>query len=366
MSLFRSKKENKSGRGHDHEDYEKKSERIHAWSNLLRSISKFLWVIVLIIVLAAVGKIFVFKSGKDTKAVKPLKKPVVEKVDWTRVDKEIEKLMMEARLETEKLASERLDQWIDRNMARVDNDFLEWYFSYWTQQELGIKALLAQVWHWVDSDSPSAAEKVTQEVQEEFTNRVIRPQIAQMEIERMINEIVTYYTATLKGKLDGIPGEYNINPADWDRYISDIAVMVKNVEANRSTSLSFKALVGVTAGGAIVVVRALRPVITRIGAKISAKLAAKSAAKMAAKTGGKVAAKTGGKFLGTIIAIGIIIWDVWDHYATVKKAKPVLRKNIHDYLKEVKQSILHDPEYGIMTIIYHMEQDISGKVGSRQ
>jgi hypothetical protein len=353
MSAFRNKG-NKSGK-----DYEKKSERLHAWSHLLRSISKFLWLIVILIVLVALGKMFVFKSGKDSRVTEPVKKTVVKKVDWSQVDKEIEKVMVEARLETEKLAADRLDQWIDKNMARVDSDFLKWYFSYWTQQELGIKALLAQVWHWVDSDSPSAAERVTREVQEEFTNRVIRPQIAQLEMERIIDEIVSYYTAVLKGKLEKIPGEYQIKPADWDRYISDISVMVKNVEANRGTSIPLKALVGLTAGGAILVVKALRPVITKIGAKISSKLAAKSAAKMAAKTGGKVAAKTGGKFLGAIIAVGIIIWDVWDHHATVKKAKPVLRQNIYDYLKEVKRSILHDPEYGIMTVIYQMEQGIS-------
>jgi hypothetical protein len=34
-------------------DYEKKSQRIYAWSNLLKAISKFLWLIVIIIVLAA-------------------------------------------------------------------------------------------------------------------------------------------------------------------------------------------------------------------------------------------------------------------------------------------------------------------------
>jgi hypothetical protein len=80
---------------------------------------------------------------------------------------------------------------------------------------------------------------------------------------------------------------------------------------------------------------------------------------MAAKTGGMVAAKTGGRFLGTFIAVGIIMWDVWDHYQTKKKALPVLRNNIKDYLNEVKESIIHDPEYGIMTIIYNMEHGIS-------
>lgn len=342
-------------------DYDKKSNRLHAWSDLIRSISKFLWLIVILIILGVLGKLFVFKSDKDTRPRGPVTKPVVEKIDWNQVNKEIAKVMSEARMETETLASSKLDTWIDENMKRVDEDFLEWYFGYWTQQKLGLSSLLAQVWHWVDSDSPTAAEALTETVQEEFTNRVIRPQIAQMEMERLINEIIAHYSTTLKGKLERIPTQYKIKPADWERYIEDISVMVKNVEANRGTPLALKAVVGVTAGGAVLMVNALRPVITKIGAKISSKMAAKTASKMAAKTGGKVAAKTGGKFLGTIVAVGIIIWDVWDHYATKKKAKPVLRQNIYDYLKEVKQSILHDPDYGIMTIIYEMEKSVAAE-----
>ena len=38
---------------------------------------------------------------------------------------------------------------------------------------------------------------------------------------------------------------------------------------------------------------------------------------------------------------------------------PVLRRNIYDYLKEVKKSILHDPGYGIITVIYQLEKGIS-------
>lgn len=341
------------------EDYEKKSQRIYAWSDLLKSISKFLWIIVIVIALAAVGKMFIFKSGKDAKPPEPVKKTVVEKVDWSMVNKAIENTMMEARKETEEMAAAKLDFWIEKNMERVDNDFLEWYFGYWNQQKLGLQGLLAQVLHWVDGDNPSAAEKLTQVVQEEFAGRVIRPQIAQLELERTVNEIVAHYCFILKGKLEEIPSEYKIERVDWERYIADISVMVKNVEANRSTPLSLKAIVGVTAGGTLLVVKSLKPIITKIGGKISSKLAAKTAGKMAAKTGGKVAAKSGGKFLGSIVAIGIIIWDVWDHYSTKKKAKPVLRQNILDYLKEVKQNILHDPEYGIMTVIYGMEQSIS-------
>jgi hypothetical protein len=352
MALFKKKET------YNEQRYENKSQRLHAWSDLIKSISKFLWLFLIIVILVILGKVFVFKPDKD-KVTQPIKKPVITQVDWSKINEDIKTKMMQTREETQILASKKLDEWIDKNMERVDNDFLEWYFSYWTQQELGIKSLLAQVMHWVDSDNPSAAEKITLAVQEEFTSRVIRPQIAQLEIERIINEIVAQYSALLKKKLEQIPSEYEISKVDWDRYIEDISIMVRSVEANRTTPLTLKAIVGLTAGGTIVLFNSLRPIITKIGAKISSKLAAKSAAKMAAKTGSKVAVKTGGKFLGTIIAIGIIIWDVWDHYATKQKAKPILRQNIQDYLNEVKESILHDPAYGIMTIIYEMEKNLT-------
>jgi hypothetical protein len=344
-------------------DYEGKSRRIKAWSEFMRSISKILWLVVILIVMVVLGKLFLFKSPDRLRdRSKPIKKPVITRVEWGRINQRVEKIMNRARLETEKMASEKLDQWIEKHMERVDSDFLEWYFSYWTQQKIGLKSLLYQVLNWVDSDNPPPAERITLEVQEEFANRVLRPQIAQMEVERILNEVISHFSEVLKREFKKIPEEYQIKPADWDRYLGDIAVMVKNVEANRQTALSLKAIAGVTAGGMVMMFRSIKTIITRIAGKISARMAAKSAAGMATKTGGIVASRMGGRFLGTIIAVGIIIWDVWDHYQTRKKALPVLRQNILDYFHEVKESILHDPEYGIMTIIYQMETSVSEKL----
>lgn len=350
---------NKKDNNNNKKGEEPKSTKIHAWSDFIKSISKILWVIVIIIILILLGQLSLFKSSK--KEIKPpeiVKKKVVSTVDWSKVNKEIEIILKDARKKAETIASKKLNLWIDKNMERVDKNFLKWYFSYWTQQGIGLKSLLYQVLHWVNTDSPTAAERITLQVQEQFSNKVLRPQIAQMEIERIINEIITIYSESIRTKLRGIPQEYKIKRSDWDRYIDDIAVMVKNVEANRQTPISLKALIGVSAGGTVIIFQSLKPIITKIVSKVSAKLSTKSAAKMATKTGGKVAAKVGGKFVGTIIAVGIIIWDVWDHYQTKKKALPILRENIFDYFKEVKQSILHDPDYGIMTIIYGMEESI--------
>jgi len=340
------------------ERYERKSNRLFAWSDLLKSVSKVLWILVILILIAGLGKMLLFKSSKDNTPPPPLEKPVLTEIDWDGVNREVREVLKASRKRSEKLAEGKLSAWTDGLMIRVDSDFLEWYFSYWTQQSIGIKSLLAQIWHWVDSDSPSAAEKITEEVQQEFSNRVLRPKIAQLELERMINEIMNDYSTFLSSKLESIPGKYKIKSVDWDRFLRDISVITSNVQGDREVSLTLKTLVGAGAGGALVLFRSLKPVFMKIGSKISAKLSTKAAAGMATKTGGKVAMRAGGKFVGTLIAVGIIIWDVWDHYNTKKKAKPVLRTNIRDYFNELKMSILFDPEYGIMTIIYGMEKNI--------
>jgi hypothetical protein len=332
--------------------------RVSQWSGLLHSLTRLLWVLVVIAVLIVLGRLTIFKSPKADTGLQPRDITIVEKVDWDQVDREVREVMAEAREETAGGMEIRIDDWIAAKMERVDSEFLPWYFSYWTQQKLGIEGLLSQVVHWINSGSPSAAEAITETVQLEFANRVIRPQIAQLELERIINEVISSYTENLQNKLKKIPEEYRIEPAAWDRYLTDISVMVAGFEANRQVPVSLKALAGLTAGGTLVLFQSLRPALSRLGAGVSSKLAAKTSARMATKTGGKVAGKLGGKFLGVIIGIGVIIWDVWDHHRTVQTARPVLRQNILDYMQELKQSLLNDPEYGIMTIIYGLEKEL--------
>jgi len=341
------------------------SNSIYAFSELLRSISKVLWTAAILILFIGLGKLFIFRSSKSSSPKKTVQKTVLEKIDWGNVNDDIRMSLEKSRKYAESIASKELTQWVDRLMSRVDDDFLPWYFDYWTQQKMGLEGLIAQIWHWVDSDSPTAAEKITEDVQSEFSSKVLRPQIAQLELERIVNKTVGEYSKSLSDNLNKIPGKYNIKRADWERYIGDISVMTGNVDAGRSVSISLKVLTGVGAGGLYLMFRSIKPVISKIGAKISTKMSAKFAARMATKTGGKVAYKAGGKFLGSIIAIGIIIWDVWDHFNTKKKAMPVLRRNIRDYLIELKRSVLTDPDYGVMTVIHRMELGIVSELKDR-
>jgi uncharacterized membrane protein len=76
---------------------------------------------------------------------------------------------------------------------------------------------------------------------------------------------------------------------------------------------------------------------------------------MAARTGTKVGVKAGGKFLGALIGIGVLAWDIWDHRHTERVERPILRENLVDYLAELQHALLYDPETGIMTMIDAVE-----------
>jgi hypothetical protein len=127
-----------------------------------------------------------------------------------------------------------------------------------------------------------------------------------------------------------------------------------------------KTAVAFVAAGATVaavqITQILRPVLAKIGTRMTTKAAAagagKAAATIATKTGARVAGKVSGKFLGAIVGIGVIIWDVWDHQQTKKIESPILRQNLADYLTELQQSLLYEPETGLMTIVRGLEANI--------
>jgi hypothetical protein len=76
--------------------------------------------------------------------------------------------------------------------------------------------------------------------------------------------------------------------------------------------------------------------------------------------------KVGGKFLGAIIGIGILAWDLWDHQHTQQVERPMLRANLVDYLAELQHALLRDPESGIMTMIEVVENTMVSSLRSNQ
>jgi len=352
--------------------YVEKTERIRAWSQFIKSVSPYLWAtVIIIVIIPLLGKGFIANSYQENIATNnPPPVVVIDKKqhDWNKVDQSITIAIKNANTTANNFASKKLDTWVDELMTRVDSSFLEWYFNYFNQKKLEFSApfvyLSSAVSHWIDSDKASpdqvVAEKMTEDFQLEFAKRVLRPKIAQLELERITRDTVNLYISHLENNISSVQGSYKIPQGEWERYLNDIAVTINDSKGSIS-KVSLKVLI---AGSSYLLVKATIPIMVTVGSKVAISLAAKAGAKLAAKTGGLVAAKIGANFVDPIIGVGIIAWDLWDYHHTVTVNRPILRAAILDYLTEVNKSLLNNPENGIMASIYQLEGGILKSVRS--
>jgi len=354
--------------------YTEKTTRLQAWSEFLKSVAPFIWVaVILIVIVPLIGRGFIAgsMSGDSRDAsdrvndVVVIDRPII---DQSKIEQAIATAITDAHTKAESFASEQLDVWVDKLMTRVDGSFLDWYFDYFNQKKIEFSTpfvwLSSAAVHWIDTNNPPpsqvVAEKLTKEFQTEFAKRVLRPKIAQLELEGITRDTINLYVSELGNNISSVQSSYKIPQGRWERYLEDIAITINDTEGNIS-NLSLKVLAG---GSTYLLAKAMIPVVTKIGSKVAASFAGKATAKMAAKTGGMVAGQLGAQLLDPIVAVGIVIWDVWDYKHTIKIDKPVLREAILDYLREVKASLLNNPENGVMASIYQLESGILKSVQS--
>jgi hypothetical protein len=354
--------------------YTEKTTRLQAWSEFLKSVAPFIWVaVILIVIVPLIGRGFIAgsMSGDSRDAsdrvndVVVIDRPII---DQSKIEQAIATAITDAHTKAESFASEQLDVWVDKLMTRVDGSFLDWYFDYFNQKKIEFSTpfvwLSSAAVHWIDTNNPPpsqvVAEKLTKEFQTEFAKRVLRPKIAQLELEGITRDTINLYVSELGNNISSVQSSYKIPQGRWERYLEDIAITINDTEGNIS-NLSLKVLAG---GSTYLLAKAMIPVVTKIGSKVAASLAGKATAKMAAKTGGMVAGQLGAQLLDPIVAVGIVIWDVWDYKHTIKIDRPVLREAILDYLREVKASLLNNPENGVMASIYQLEGGILKSVQS--
>ncbi len=332
---------------------------------VIRLISPWLWgVIILFVIIPIFGNAIIQNSLKPkVDTLTTVNEPVVIERKQYEIDNAIASAIKDARKVSAQKASEDLERWISELMIRVDDNFLPWYFDYFHQKGRELNTvwtgLSSAALHRIDTNRLTAkqaiAAKLTQDFQLEFANRVLRPQIAQLELERIAQNTVNLYADRIVQNLGSVKASYQIPQGDWERYINDIAITVFGTEGNPTGKIQRDIVIGTTG---FILAKAMLPTIGKISSKVVVSLASKTGAKMAAKTGTLVAGKLGVQLIDPIAAVGIIAWDVWDHHHTVNVEKPVLRKALYDYLEQVKISLLDNHQNSIMSSIYQVENKI--------
>jgi hypothetical protein len=311
------------------------------------------WGLAVVLILSVLGfRLMPRKQAKHTEPVE--RRQVVKVVNWKEVDIRIRAAVEAANGEATRHAKSMVNQWMRELRERVNNDFLMWYFNYWNQQSMALKAI---GYHVADlplveaivGEQPTAQEQLEQLIEESFAARVLQPQSAQLRVEKITRESVEIYLLQLSDQLNGLQAEFGVSPQEWNRHLSDVSNIAFSIEGNRQVPIITKVAV---AGGGVAVVKMVRAMIGHVRV-----LALRVAGRQTLGGGMTVGSKLirGGSWW---LAMGMAIWDAADHQRTVSQNLPVLRRSLNTYLDELEQQILHDPETGIIQTLEGVQRDV--------
>ncbi|MCC3437964.1 MAG: hypothetical protein EAZ39_16675 [Oscillatoriales cyanobacterium] len=338
--------------------YSEKTERLKVITQFIKTVTPMIWTIVIIVVIIPLlGNFLISKSLTNTATTTVVVSPPH---DFSKINQDLKNAIQKANTTAETFASKELDKWETEVIARVDNSFLDWYFDYFNQKKMEFTVpfnfVKSAVLNRFDMTAASRAvsEKLTEDFQREFANRVLVPKNAQLKFQLITQDTANLYIAEVSKNVKVVQNNYNIPQVQWDKYLNDIATTIS--DKGNVSNLSLKVLVG--GSGYLIAKPLILGVATKVGSKVTAKVASKAAAKIATKTGGTVASQLGVGLIDPIVGVGIIMWDLWDYNHTVTIERPILREHLVSYLKDVKKSLLTNPETGIMAAIYQLESGI--------
>jgi hypothetical protein len=354
--------------------YPDKTDRIRAWTGLIKSASTFIWIgVVLIIVLQLWGNFAVSDIKTATRDDKKIVSVVIPEGKRPQMSADIASALGKALVSSRASASENLDQWENEIMHRVDHPFLDWYYNYFTQLGIGAKGIMVNI---TSSSDEEKARKLIEGFQKEFAKQVLQPPLMQIEMERFTREAIDTYVTEANEGLAGVQSKYKVPQADWGNFLEGLGSVTYNTGGN-AQNISLRAL---SRGTGYVVTSGLMKAVTVIGTKkvVTAtvtkatskaviKVATKAAAKAATEGSGAIAAGILGlELLNPLAGLGILAWDIWDHYHTVKVERPILRENLERYVDEVKDSLLHDQENGVLATINKFHDGIMDNLERRK
>lgn len=349
--------------------------RIYALSHFIKSASNVIWVVVILIIGISIWGSFSInqiKASSIETSSKIVEVTITEQIK-PEISTEIASAMSHALVSAKASAQENLDRWKDESIERVDHPFLDWYYGYFTQWGIGLKAIFINL----TSSNEDKASKLIEGFQKEFTKQVLQPELMQLQMERFTREAIDNYVAEVEHQLSGIQSTYAIPQPEWDRYLEGLGSVVYNT-GNKKQNLTLRTISDGTAyvatGAMIKAVSVIgKTVATKTAVKSGTKAASAAATKIATKTATKVVAEGAGELtagviglqlLNPIAGIGLLAWDIWDHYNTVKVDRPILKENIEKYLTEVEDSLLNDRDTGILSSVYKFHDGIMNSLSS--
>jgi hypothetical protein len=303
-------------------------------------------VVAALLVLFALGLGYCSR-GPQRPPEQPVRTQTVKVVSWQDVDIRIRAAVESAQNKSVRHAETAVGQWIRELRSRTDG-YCDWYFSYWNQNSMAMKAIGYHVAAALPGQQPSARDCLEQLIEEAYAARVLQPQSAQLKVEAITRESVEVYLLELSSQLSGLQAEFGVPDMEWQRHLESVSGLTLAIEGLRQVPIITKVAV---VGSGVAAAKLVRVSMGHIRALVLRVTGRNLLEGGAGVIGRKV-------FKCNWLGVVLVAWDAADHLKVKSRNMPVLRRNLNSYLDELEQHILHDPEVGIIQTLESVQRDV--------
>lgn len=283
---------------------------------------------------------------------------------WLRVDQDIASASRSAEDQARQHALEAMQRWLALVQRQTDDEFIPWFYGYWTQQWLSLKVSWYKL--GADEDDPTV-RRLAAYLQEEYQDQVLEPVAEEISPERILQASTRIYVRQLDMRLQAIPGRYGVPQEQFDQRLAALPVisgepgasLYQLIHADPLERLpAYAALlerVGAVPGGDW----SADPGISLVAQRTSERLVDEMTTSGAA---GAVAAMIG-RVAGATLSLGVTIFTLIARENERPESEAQLRLGLAAALDQESRALLSSPDRGVLAGVWYLSGQLEEGLG---
>lgn len=286
----------------------------------------------------------------------------IEPERWRAIDQRILAASACAQQEAEAYARVTMEEWRQRVRQRIEDVFIPWYASYWTQQWVSTKVAWYQM-QYVEGE-PTPELRLVDYLQEQFREQVLIPVGEFVDPRAAMDQTAGVYRQELKRRVEPLPREYGITPDLFAKHLDDIPAIVVSADAQQNASL------GDVLGSADLAVlpaygtlwmqlsdrnSSAEPLLATDNLdRVAERAVTRLVGTLPVRAGAAAASTLVGGVWGLIISAGSAVWSVTEHEQDRQALEAQLRENLDAALELLWQDLVEDRRTGVTAVVQHI------------
>lgn len=279
-----------------------------------------------------------------------------------------------ARCEAEAYARVAMDEWRDRVRRQIEEVFIPWYSSYWTQQWISTKVAWYQLQYAEGEATPE--ERLVSYLQEQFREQVLEPVGGFVDPNAVMDQAANTYRLELKGRVEPLSFEYGIPVDAFSQHLDTIPAIV--ISTTPQEIVSLRDVLNTADLSALPAYGALWTQIAAANGNaettvpmdrldhVARRAVTKLVGSMPLRASAAAASTLIGGFWGLVISAGSAVWSVTEHEQDKQAMEMQLRENLDAALGVMWQDLVEDPRGGVTAMVQHMSDQIEAALPQSQ